>query len=448
MKDKNPTGRYFLFPRPSLPNKGALLWAPVQMAIVAAVGFFVSGCTSPKEDSASEKSQNQSVAAKDRPPLKVVLVDVAFSEELSIQWQSSSDQPLAIENISIADLQQRKQDATDVWIFPANHIGSMISKQLISPLPQAAYGKPPLDEDNHSTTKTESIADLWPARWRGTSRYGGTVYAMPLGAKPLALISKKIDLSPLVAAEPTVGRSEELSQKSRDAWLSLLKSLPTAPATEPIDWDQKKLDRLVDHFLFIASTTNARYRGLFDVSKMTAKLDSNDLVQSVAILAELWRVAPNSVLTNATDAWGDVKSSDATAIAIGYPSSLDSLEAEQDSELQLSNLSWNANHGLLLGIGKKTRQSAVSAQFVQWLSAPEQRATFARLDSRIELWPQQTDPNSGRNDYRLYTTLINRELRPEPTSLLIRFDNADDYRRKLAETLLSCLKSLIKRKRC
>lgn len=453
MKDKNPIGHHFLLPQLSLPKNGALHWARVSMAMAAAVGFFIAGCSSPKEDSASVKSQNPTVAAKDRPPLKVVLVDVAFSEEMSIQWQSSSDQPLRIENISIADLQQRKQDSTDVWIFPANHIGSMISKQLISPLPQAAYGKPPLDEDDSSPSKTESVADLWPARWRGTSRYGGTVYAMPLGAKPLALIAKKIDLSPLVAAEPTVGRSEELSQKSRDAWLSVLKSLPTAPTTvsidgavsvnggDSIDWDQKKLDRLVDHFLFIASTTNARYRGLFDVSKMTAKLDSNDLVQSVAILAELWRVAPNSFLTDATDAWGNVKSSEATSIAIGYPSSLDSLEAEQDSELQLSNLSWNANHGLLVGIGKKTRQSAVSAQFVQWLSASEQRATFARLDSRIELWPQQTDPNSGRNDYRLYTTLINRELRPEPTSLLIRFDNAGDYRRKLAETLLSCLKS-------
>lgn len=431
MKDKKPIGP--LFP--------TLMHLTPGYFLLVLLGLGIAGCSPNGNEKSSAENEKQVVSAKDRPPLKVVLVDGSFSEELNIQWQASSEQPLVIENLLLSDLKDRKQDATDIWIFPANLLGEIISKQLIGPLPQTAYGKPPTEDGDLQTAKSESSADLWPARWRGASRYGGTVYAMPLGAKPLALFSKKIDLGPLSAAEPTVGRSEELSQKARDAWMKILQTLPSVPPPETVEWNQKQLDRLVDHFLFVASTTNARYRGLFDISKMTAKLDSNDLVHSATILSELWRVAPQSILSNAPDAWEQTRSSQRESIAIGYPSSTDTIDSENDSVLQLANISWNPNHGLLAAIGKKTRQSAVSNQFVLWLSAPEQRATFSRLDSRIELWPTQTDPNSGRSDYRLYTTLINKDGRPDPASLLIRFDNAHLYRQKLAETLLACIKS-------
>jgi hypothetical protein len=405
------------------------------------LGLTGGGCAPSGEEKSNADKEKQVITAKDRPPLKVVLVDGNITEELNIQWQASYEQPIVVENLAVAGLTDRKQDSTDIWIFPANLLGEMIGKQRIGPLPQSAYGKPPEEEGVDPAVKIESSVDLWPARWRGASRYGGTVYAMPLGAKPLALFSQKIDLDPLTAAEPTVGRSEELTQKSREAWLEILQAMPTVARPGNVEWNQQQLDRLVDHFLFIASTTNARYRGLFDISKMSAKLDSNDLVQSVAILSEFWRVAPQSILSSAPNAWELTRSSQGESIAIGYPSTADTMDSEKDSMLQLASISWNPNHGLLVAVGKKTRQSAVSNQFVQWLSAPEQRATFSRLDSRIELWPKQTDPNSGRGDYRLYTTLINKDERPEPTSLLIRFDHAGLYRQKLAETLLGCIKT-------
>jgi hypothetical protein len=434
MKDKKPIGPIFLKLMHLKPGH-------FMLGLLGLLGLGIAGCSPNAKEKSGAESEKQVVSAKDRPPLKVVLVDGSFTEELNIQWQASSEQPLVIENLLLSDLKDRKQDATDIWIFPANLLGELIGKQLIGPLPQAAYGKPPTEEGDIQTVKSESSADPWPARWRGASRYGGTVYAMPLGAKPLALLSKKLDLGPISAAEPTVGRSEELSQKAREAWLKVLQDLPTVNPPETLEWNQQQLDRLVDHFLFIASTTNARYRGLFDISKMTAKLDSNDLVQSSIILAELWRVAPQSILSSAPDAWEQTRTSQGGAIAIGYPSSTDPIDSENDSVLQIANISWNPNHGLLVAVGKKTRQSAVSNQFVLWLSAPEQRATFSKLDSRIELWPKQMDPNSGRSDYRLYTTLINRDGRPEPTSLLIRFNNAHLYRQKLGETLLACIKS-------
>ncbi|MCU0713338.1 MAG: hypothetical protein MUC43_14860 [Pirellula sp.] len=350
MKDKNPIVPLFLKLMPVVPG----------YLMLALIGLGIAGCSPNDKDKSASENEKQVVSTKDRPPLKVVLVDASFSQELNIQWQASSEQPLAIESLSIADLRDRKQDSTDVWIFPANLLGGMIGKQLIGPLPAAAYSTPPVDDVDASTTKADSAADLWPARWRGASRYGGTIYGIPLGAKPLALLAKKIELSPLTAAEPTVGRSEELSQKAREAWLKILQPMPTVAPPENIPWTQQQLDRLVDHYLFISSTTNARYRGLFDISKMTSKLDSNDLVQSAMILAELWRVSPHSFLTDAPDAWEQTKSMPTASIAIGYPPYLDSLDTEQDTDLQLANITWNPNHGLLMAIGKKTRQSAVS----------------------------------------------------------------------------------------
>ncbi|MFN7877313.1 MAG: hypothetical protein ACK5PB_18485 [Pirellula sp.] len=432
MNDKKPIRPQFLVLRHLIPG----------YLMLFLLGLAGTGCAPSGEAMTAADKQKQVISAKDRPPLKIALVDGKIAEELNIQWQASFEQPIVVENLAIDDLEDRKQDSTDIWIFPANLLGEMISNQRIGPLPQSAYGKPPSEEgDDSAAAKADSSIDSWPARWRGASRYGGTVFAMPLGVKPLAIFSKKIELNLLSAAEPTAGRSEELTQKSRDAWLQILQSMPTVARPENVEWNQQQLDRLVDHFLFIASTTNARYRGLFDISKMSAKLDSNDLVQSAIILSEFWRVAPQSILSSAPDAWELTRASPGESLGIGYPSKTGTMDSESDATMQVANVSWNPNHGLLVAVGKKTRQSAVANQFVQWLSAPEQRATFSRLDSRIELWPKQTDPNSGRSDYRLYTTLINKEGRPEPTSLLIRFDHSRLYRQKLAETLLGCIKS-------
>jgi hypothetical protein len=255
------------------------------------------------------------------------------------------------------------------------------------------------------------------------------------------VIARGIDLAPLKAAEPTLGRSEELSANSRNAWETVLKAMPSATLPESPEWTPQQLDRLVDHFLFVASTTNARYRGLFDVSKMTAKLDSPDLVNAAQILAEIWRVSPLSILLPPQEAWQRTTDSTDASLAIAYPPNTGDMTSDERDDLQMAGLSWNPNHGLLIAVGKKTRQSAVSNQFVSWLSEPEQRGTFSKLDERIELWPSQPDPNAGRSDYRAYTTLINNVQRPEPTTLLIRFHHAHLYRQRLSEALLACIQS-------
>lgn len=430
MKDNKPTGLL-------VPSLGYAILAHV---LVGLLTLGLTGCT-PGKKKPGTGEENQIISSKDRPPLKVVLVDGAFSRELEIQWQAFSDQPLAIETVSLSDFHARKQDSTDVWIFPANLLGEMVSKQMVSQLPQAAYGKAPSDALDEAAPPKESPMDAWPARWRGASRYGGTVYAMPLGAKPLAVIARGIDLAPLKAAEPTLGRSEELSANSRNAWETVLKAMPSATLPESPEWTPQQLDRLVDHFLFVASTTNARYRGLFDVSKMTAKLDSPDLVNAAQILAEIWRVSPLSILLPPQEAWQRTTDSTDASLAIAYPPNTGDMTSDERDDLQMAGLSWNPNHGLLIAVGKKTRQSAVSNQFVSWLSEPEQRGTFSKLDERIELWPSQPDPNAGRSDYRAYTTLINNVQRPEPTTLLIRFHHAHLYRQRLSEALLACIQS-------
>ncbi len=86
------------------------------------------------------------------------------------------------------------------------------------------------------------------------------------------------------------------------------------------------------------------------------------------------------------------------------PGYLDSSNSSEELGLQVAGLSWNPNHGLLVAIGKKPTIRRFQS-IRKWLSAPEQRSTLAKLDNRIELWPNQPDPNSGQNDYRLYTIL-------------------------------------------
>ena len=69
------------------------------LGLLGLLGLGIAGCSPNAKEKSGAENEKQVVSAKDRPPLKVVLVDGRFAEELNIQWQASSEQPLVIENL-------------------------------------------------------------------------------------------------------------------------------------------------------------------------------------------------------------------------------------------------------------------------------------------------------------------------------------------------------------
>jgi hypothetical protein len=417
---------------------------PIVLALVV-LATISTGCST-REIPTSSTTEGES--AKDRPPLKVCLVDCPIGRELEIQWQAFSDQPLTIESLQSTDLLNRALDSTDVWIFPSNRLGDFVSEERIGPMTTTAMGKLPefLDPSSPST----KVTDAWPARWRGATRYGNAFYAISLGSKPLAIVSKNLPLGELSKIEGVNERTEDLAARTVPAWKSILKQLEAstsqADQMPPKALTDEEKERLVDVFLTIASTTNARYRGLFDLSKMSARLDSPDLVQAAEFCVQLYRASPSVILLPPQEAWQSVLKSNTPIVAIARPGSeqpgsagsesQDRAAATDNQPIEFSSLTWNPSRGVLAAVGKKTRQTAVSNQFVGWLSEPEQRAAFSKLDDRIELWPGQPDPASAtREDYRRFGQLCQKDKRPEPPQLALRFANSDRFAEMLGDTL-------------
>ncbi|MCE3014609.1 MAG: hypothetical protein ACK56W_14385 [Pirellula sp.] len=411
----------------------------------------VTGCDQPGKKAGAKSTP--SIAAKDRPPIRIMLLEHSLEEDLKLRWSSFSEQPIEIEKVSVDQLAEPLSDKADVWIFPALLTGDMIALNCISPLPNAAVGKPFDIQDSPEGQPSRSVTEQWPARWRSASRFGASLIALPLGSPQLVAVSRNVSLKSLDPLDDPNNAVDDRSSIAAQVWSAILVD-SSGYTANPERMKQlissttdAQRDAIVDRFLWIASTTNAKRRGFFDLNKLKAKLSSPDFVLAADALSVLAAKFPETFLTTHEEAWSSIVSAQGKtkSIAIAFPSDtapsneLDNRNSAESEALQISKIVWNPTGGLLASVGKKTRQTSVASQFIAWLSDGEQRNTLAERSSSVERWPAQPSKNSIREDYRLYQNLNNRDSRMEQTTLSIRFQSARKYRSILADTLLEII---------
>lgn len=424
---------------------------PQGFAVLLCIFLAAVGCDKPGKKASSNSAS--SIAAKDRPPIRIMLLEHSLEEDLKLRWSTFSEQPIEIKKVSADQLAEPLSDNADVWIFPSALIGDLIALNCVSPLPNAAVGKLYDSQNESEVQPNRSVAEQWPARWRSASRFGATLFALPLGSPQLVAVSRAISLKSLDPLDDPNGLIEDRSSMAAEAWRSILTDASANGRDPSIQEKMKSMlsdpsdaqkDAVVDRFLWIASTTNAKRRGLFDLTKLQAKLSSPDFVLAADAFSGLARIYPETMLATHDEAWRTLMSQEAgsKSIAIAFPPETPSKD-EQDNRgptdteaIQISKIVWNPTGGLLACVGKKTRQTAVASQFIAWLSEAEQRNTLAERSYGVERWPSQPSKNSVREDYRLYQNLNNRDSRMEQTTLTIRFQSARQYRAILADTLL------------
>jgi hypothetical protein len=414
----------------------------------------VTGCDQPGRKAGAKSAP--SIAAKDRPPIRIMLLEHSLEEDLKLRWSSFSEQSIEIEKVSVDQLAEPLSDKADVWIFPATLTGDLIALNCISPLPNAAVGKPFDSQDGSDGQLSRSVTEQWPARWRSASRFGTSLIALPLGSPQLVAVSRNVSLKSLDPLDDPNNAVDDRSSIAVQAWSQILADSSGNEKETASQERMKKLissithaqrDAILDRFLWIASTTNAKRRGLFDLNKLKAKLSSPDFVLAADALSGLAAKFPETFLTTHEEAWRSIVSAkgNAKSIAIAFPSDtapsneLDNRNSTESEALQISKIVWNPTGGLLASVGKKTRQTSVASQFIEWLSDAEQRNTLAERCSGVERWPAQPSKSSIREDYRLYQNLNNRDSRMEQTTLSIRFHSARKYRTILADTLLEII---------
>ncbi|XZE45666.1 hypothetical protein SH467x_000915 [Pirellulaceae bacterium SH467] len=410
----------------------------------------VSGCDffgrDVKKDPASK-----TLAAKDRPPLQVVVVEGPFSEELQLRWQAFSEQPIQIESVTSLQAAARPADSTDVWIYPAHLLGDWVASERIIPLPTAAAGKP-YQSESESGGESGGTIESWPARWRVTSRYGEAHYGLPLGAPLLTLAGRNVPIDSLDRLEDPIKPVEDRTSAASESWNEIFAALSDKKEASESEWrstldalSSEQKDALVDRFLWVSATTNAKRRGLFDLTRLQPRLLTDEFLLASRVLVRLVELFPSTMLSTHSDAWKELVTTkgEGALLAIAYPSR--SLDLPSDSEnreaIRCSKLATNHCLGFHASIGRKTRQTSVAAQFVAWLSEAEQRDAFAKLNNQIERWPGQPNPDLIQPDVRAYYNVCNREQRLEPLTLAIRFAHASKYRDSLAQALVSILKA-------
>lgn len=406
---------------------------------------FLAGCAQPKSTQPTEVPQT---AIKDRPPLHVWLIDAPeLEKEISNRWQSSSDQPITVHTTDSSKLTQSLLGSVDIVIYPANLIGGLIG--------QGTVGKLPAQYTQTRDIKSEERISDWPVRWRNVATYGGQLYAVPLGAPPLGAIANNVDPSPIAEIEKSLSTSKLSTEASLAQWNLFLgpieKSRNLKLAVEQLDTRLDSLsdaekNRLVDSFLWLASTTDARRKGLFDLHKMHSRIHQPEFVATGKLLARIIRVFPNGILSDANNAWSELlnASSNTHAIAIGYPNSV-AESASNNPQLNATPVVlpwlWNNESGLIASVAKNTRQTAVSCSFLEWLSSSEQRAALRLLTSRIELLPSQSDRSVNRSDSRDYQSLLSRPHFNHGMDLSLRFDQGTEYRKRLALALVQVIRA-------
>jgi len=461
----------FGLPRSSLHRSG-LAFA---CGSLLAIGSMLAGCTTDNgsdkpaagqvtsEKSRADAKKTDKRSAAGLPPLKIALVEAPELEsELSLRWQTVSDQSLQMIKMSRAELLAGDVSTLDGIIFPADFIGSLFDRGWIAPVPSQVLAKfkessPAGKEISNSNDDSSSGASDpfsgWPSRWRSVSNFGGKPMAVPFGAPSWIAITSGIDPQPLLELHQAIisnqntseisartwdaflNRAEKATQENREANLEVLKG-----ALANVNAEQKRY--LVDRFLWMLSFSESRYRGLFDLFKLQARINLPDFVRTARNLRRLAVIEPNTILATPVDAWESVAAGTAK-FAIGFPSTdgqqrLNRMNAAQKPAVL--PLVWNGADGLVISMGRRTRQSASAAEFLVWVASEEQRVALQPLSARVELMESDHDRNLVREDYRDYQTMQLLESSHLSMELTPRFLRNDQYRGMLGEALIDILR--------
>lgn len=116
------------------------------------------------------------------PPPAVTLTvqvagDVKLAEGLRLlrgEWKALSGGELKVDSVSLEEFDDAKQLDGDVVIFPSRQLGTLVERGDLRPLRASALSSPAL-----------GLNDVYPAIRNGEMKFGGQVFAFPLGSPPL-----------------------------------------------------------------------------------------------------------------------------------------------------------------------------------------------------------------------------------------------------------------------
>ncbi len=185
-------------------------WLPLLLALALALLAAPLGCgrnAAPPADPQAEPIT---------PPPAVTLTvqvagDVQLAEGLRLlrgEWKARTGGELQVDSVSLGEFLAADRLNGDVVLFPSRLLGTLVERQDLRPLRAATLSSPEM-----------GLGDVFPAIRHAEIRYGGEVFAFPLGSPPLfnfrqssTVAANGPGLQPAVGAvEPTDGLSAAFS---------------------------------------------------------------------------------------------------------------------------------------------------------------------------------------------------------------------------------------------
>lgn len=442
-------------------------WLQSSFSLGCSLLISLAGCPGKAPDRTKNDAAGK-VGRGDLPPLKIGILDCdEISEVLVNRWQEYSDQPIELIRFERLKVGTQDSPSLDVILYPGNFLGTLFEKEWIAPLPSLLLerlGGEKQNGDKRNTGKkslTPKILDSedspqgfesWPSRWRSIAHYNGKSVGLPLGAPCWVAATRGLDIEPLKRLHQAIASNQnnsELASESLEAFLqksesTLQDSLEARQAllAEKLN-DLPSIDRraLVERFLWMMTTSESRYRGLIDPYKVTARLGLPEFARNARFLHRLALIEPTTILASPVEAWERVAEGKAV-FGIGWPRT-DGFQraglASDSKPLQLVPFLYNGAQGLLASLGRKTRQSSMSVEFMHWLHREDNRAALQAKSPRIEVLEIENDTNRVREDYRDYQTLQRLEAGNSTLDMTPRFVDADLLIDGLAVALLDIL---------
>lgn len=434
---------------------GRRSWMLVGLLVGMAVAI---GCTPAKETA----SPTNKTGSSDAPPLKLVLVDAdSIEPELMLRWQTVSEQGLQITKLRMDEFETLEPNTVDALVYPADFIGTLVDRGWIATLPLQVLKKTggEITGDSEAEASKNGLSNAtaapllaWPSRLRSLSMFGGKHYAVPLGAPCWMAILHGVDHAPLSRLHQAILSNQNSSETATQLWQSFLETREKQLGTT-LDQHRMTLEKtlrqlsaaekrfLVDRYLWMMSTTESRYRGLFDLFTLQCRLNQPEFSRSARFLQRLALIEPTTIAAEPSLAWESVAEGNA-AFAIGWPRT----DGQQRNTTEQSMgkrsilpLAWNGANGLVVSLGRRTRQSANASDLINWLAADEQRSAMQALTPRVEPLEVDLDRNLIREDYREYQTTQRLEASNLSMELTPRFLHANRFLDLLGDALVDIL---------
>ena len=135
------------------------------------------GC---RDTAKSEVDESHVVSQRAAVKITVLVVDDGELAQaiklLAGEWSERSGGELTVEEISLDGLLAAEKPAADVVIYPSRMLGEFVMRGWLRPVRQSVLADPALAWGDFLTAVRDQVV-----------RYGGEVYALPLGEMPLVM---------------------------------------------------------------------------------------------------------------------------------------------------------------------------------------------------------------------------------------------------------------------